>query len=396
MVPDEFEGSLHDLSTWPQEEWPQKAWSQPLTQGGLWPGKGTVDLSVLWKMLEQHKEEQRQATQQVKETAENQTDATWEMVLIQGVLLTILVLISFCWAFCFKKKCFCLRAPLADEVVALARKISGSSNDLPPSYSKLDLSSLEMSVQDYLYPPPTYLEICNDSLQYLDLELGSRRSSRASLGGADLEGRPRLSMTSMASVASRDKRISLMEDGGRRISLMDERGARLSVASCSSCHSQTPVLVSLGAARPTSLVDSRRSSRVSFNEDVNVSNGSTRRLSNNSLILSSKSSKSNSASSSRSTSVSSSRRSSSSETSSRRLSSDGGSQKHSFLETRRASRKVSPPFPSRKVTPPFHSRKTSPPQMGTLDEELRIRLAKVEEDVDAIRVLPEVIEEEEK
>jgi len=77
VVPDEFEGSLHDLSTWPQEEWPQKAWSQPLTQGGLWPGKGTVDLSVLWKMLEQHKEEQRQATQQVKETAENQTDATW-------------------------------------------------------------------------------------------------------------------------------------------------------------------------------------------------------------------------------------------------------------------------------------------------------------------------------
>lgn len=402
-VPDGFEGSLYDL----QGTWPQGGWPQPLTQGGSWPGKGTVDLSVLWKMLEQHKEEQRQQTEQVKVTAENQMDATWEMVVIQGVLLTILVLMSVCWAFCCKKKCFCLRAPLVDEVVAIARKISsGSTKDLPPSYSKLDLNSLELSVQDYLYPPPTYLEICNDSLQYLDLELGSRRTSRASLGGSDLEARPRLSVASRDSVTSRDRRIglmedggrriSLMDDGGRRISLMDDRGARLSVASCSSCHSQTPVLVSLGAARPPSL-ESRRSSRVSFCEDVNVSNGSIRRLSNNSLILSSKSSKSNSASSSRSTSVASSRRSSCSETSSRRLSSDGGSQKHSFLEVRRASRKVSPPFPSRKVSPPFHSRKTSPPQMtSSLDEELRSRLAKVEEDVDAIRVLPELIEEEEK
>ena len=29
-----------------------------------------------------------------------------EMVVIQGVLLTVLVLVSICWAFCCKKKCF--------------------------------------------------------------------------------------------------------------------------------------------------------------------------------------------------------------------------------------------------------------------------------------------------
>ena len=43
------------------------------------------------------------------------------------------------------------------ETVALARKISnGSSKDLPPSYSKVDLTQVGLTLEDHFNPPPNY------------------------------------------------------------------------------------------------------------------------------------------------------------------------------------------------------------------------------------------------
>ena len=42
-------------------------------------------------------------------------------------------------------------------MVAFARKLStGSSRELPPSYSKVDLTSVGLTLNDHLNPPPTY------------------------------------------------------------------------------------------------------------------------------------------------------------------------------------------------------------------------------------------------
>ena len=128
--------------------------------------------------------------------------------------------------------------PLVDEVVALARKISGSSGDLPPSYSKLDLHTLGLSVYDYLHPPPSYLEIGQDNLQYLDLETGCHRPrSSASLCSSGYSRR-----MSKPSLANSDGA------GSRRVSSESlSRLSRLSVVSCSSCQSEMPVYVSVRA-----------------------------------------------------------------------------------------------------------------------------------------------------
>ena len=46
---------------------------------------------------------------------------------------------------------------LGSHVVAFARKLStGSSRELPPSYSKVDLTSVGLTLNDHLNPPPTY------------------------------------------------------------------------------------------------------------------------------------------------------------------------------------------------------------------------------------------------
>ena len=42
-------------------------------------------------------------------------------------------------------------------MAAFARKLStGSSRELPPSYSKVDLTSVGLTLNDHLNPPPTY------------------------------------------------------------------------------------------------------------------------------------------------------------------------------------------------------------------------------------------------
>ena len=125
-----------------------------------------------------------------------------------------------------------------------------------------DLRSLGISVNDYLNPPPAYLDLFTDSLQYLDLEQGHNRLAKLSFCNED------------GTVA---------------------RLARLSVASCENCSAESPVVVpvrpdrtsSSSVSSSASSAASRRSSRnsrVSFSEEVECSNGSIRRLSTNSLI----------------------------------------------------------------------------------------------------------------
>ena len=175
-------------------------------------------------------------------------------------MLTILVLISISWAFCCKRRCFGQQNRDPSVAEALRKLSSGStkSKDLPPSYSRMDLHTLGISVNDYLNPPPQYLELFTDNLQYLDLEQGHNRLAKLSF---------------------------CSEDG------TVPRGARLSVASCENCSSESPVVVpvrsersSISSSSSTSSRRQSRNSRVSFSEEVECSNGSIRRLSSNSLI----------------------------------------------------------------------------------------------------------------
>jgi len=213
------------------------------------------DLSLLWEVLEKHKEHMDE-----KEEAGKHINTTWELVVIQGVLLTILVLVSVSWAFCCKKKCFNRqsRDPSVADALRKLSESSGKVKDLPPSYSRMDLHTLGISVNDYLNPPPQYLELFTDNLQYLDLEQGHNRLAKLSF---------------------------CSEDGSV------PRGARLSVASCENCSSESPVVVpvrsersSISSASSSSSRRQSRNSRVSFSEEVACSNGSIRRLSSNSLI----------------------------------------------------------------------------------------------------------------
>ncbi|CAB4060577.1 unnamed protein product [Lepeophtheirus salmonis] len=115
----------------------------------------------LWKMFqERHKIQESSGSENEK--------GSWEMIVLQGVLLTVLVLISVLWAFCCKKRCFAVESmdSISDSVVALARKLSISSRDLPPSYSKVDLRSVGLTIDDHYNPPPSYDWALEDTLIY--------------------------------------------------------------------------------------------------------------------------------------------------------------------------------------------------------------------------------------
>jgi len=274
----------------------------------------SLDLHMLWQVLERHKEQMAE-----KEVVGNNIDTTWELVVIQGVLLTMLVLISLSWAFCCKKRCFSY--PETVTVSEALRKLSTNSTkskDLPPSYSIMDLHSLGISVQDHLNPPPTYLDLFRDTdLQYLDLEAGHARMAKLSFCG---------------------------DDSSSEVSNSPPRLARVSVASCATCNSESPVIVPIKSHRSSvsssSSASSRRTSRnsrVSFSEEVECSNGSIRRLSSNTLS---------------GLGATSSRRSSSS-------SSEGGSRKSSLLSA--VQRKIGSHSPA------------------VLEAELKSKLARVEQ-----------------
>ena len=82
-------------------------------------------------------------------------------------------------------------------------------------------------MNDYLNPPPAYLDLFTDSLQYLDLEQGHNRLAKLSFCSED------------GSVA---------------------RLARLSVASCENCSSESPVVVPLRPDRSSAASVSSASS----------------------------------------------------------------------------------------------------------------------------------------
>merc|ERR1719394_299343 len=183
-------------------------------------------------------------------------NTTWELVIIQGVL----IIVAIVWAICCRRRCKQRQEELS--VAEALRKVSAARlKDLPPSYSKTDLHTLGISVNDYLHPPPQYLDLFTDNLQYLDLEQGHNRLAK----------------------------LSFCDDDGNV-----PRMARLSVAICENCNSESPVVVPVRSPRSSttsmssSLASSSRrpsrNSRVSFSEEVECSNGSIRRLSTNSLI----------------------------------------------------------------------------------------------------------------
>jgi len=199
----------------------------------------------LWQMIDQHR-----LSSSAKDLEDKRHDTTWELVIIQGILLTLLVVLALVWIVIFRKKCMKRNEELT--VADALRKVSLSKRDLPPSYSQMDIHTLGISVNDYLNPPPNYID-----LQYLDLEAGHNRLAK----------------------------LSFCNDDGSL-----PRLARLSVASCENCSSESAVVVPTAApCRPERLSVSSsssdgsrrpsRTSRVSFSEEVEYSNGSIRKLS---------------------------------------------------------------------------------------------------------------------
>jgi len=83
---------------------------------------------------------------------------TIELVIVQAILLAVLILLSVIWACCCKKRCIGDPTNVSiSGLRSLARKLSTSSNrTLPPSYSKVDLTSVGLTLNDHLNPPPTY------------------------------------------------------------------------------------------------------------------------------------------------------------------------------------------------------------------------------------------------
>jgi len=260
-----FDLSEEDISDATSEvpEWPQEieGWTER-----------SLDLNMLWEVLEKHKK-----VMQERDKATGNIGNTWELVVVQTVILVILALIALMWGFCCRKQCFANN----NDTVSVSEALRKLSKDLPPSYSMRDLHTLGISVDDHLHPPPAYLELFKDDLQYLDLEAGHSRMAKLSFCNGD-QGPPRL--------------------------------ARLSVASCATCSNESPVVVPVERteSRPSlswsrrssttsgsgpgpssasgSIPSSGRTSRVSFSEEVVCSNGSVRRLSSNSRKSSSTSS----------------------------------------------------------------------------------------------------------
>jgi len=310
-----YEGMKHDAET--NSKW--KDMLVPLTMrvpGEEDDGQGLkLDLNTLLKVLDQHSN--------VKEEGHS---TTWQLVVIQAILLAILILVAVAWACCCKRKC-CSQPDEVPRVNAALRKLSSNasikSRDYPPSYSQADLYTLAMSVQDYLYPPPDYPDVFNrkaDDLAYLDLEGGHRRMSKLSFsnpasptssqkslpshGSGHHESRQHHRQDSSASsqilqglpganhhpALSRQSTWSSLTSSHAPLSRQstwsssssaDSRRSSLSRDSATSQRRKSS-LKDPSSRRSSLTPDSRRGSqsRISFNESVECSNGSVRRLSN--------------------------------------------------------------------------------------------------------------------
>lgn len=219
----------------------------------------SLDLNTLLRVLDEHNN---------AKDGEDNSYSTWQLVIIQGLLLTILVIVSITWACCCRRRCFNAAPPRVQDALRKLSLQSTKSKDFPPSYSTADLHTLAMSVHDYLYPPPQYPDINSrscDDLAYLDLEAGHQRLSRLSFSGG---GSP-LIPTLPAPLSWQPSSVSLTSES-----------SKASTDSSGSCGSRKNSIMKDNQSRKSSLSqESRRSSRISFSEAVEVSNGSYRRLS---------------------------------------------------------------------------------------------------------------------
>ena len=172
---------------------------------------------MLWEVLEKHKK-----VMQERDKATGNIGNTWELVVVQTVILVILALIALMWGFCCRKQCFANN----NDTVSVSEALRKLSKDLPPSYSMRDLHTLGISVDDHLHPPPAYLELFKDDLQYLDLEAGHSRMAKLSFCNGD-----------------QGIKLLLLSKSNLPISLSGPpRLARLSVASCATCSNESPVI----------------------------------------------------------------------------------------------------------------------------------------------------------
>jgi len=230
----------------------------------------SLDLNTLLRVLDEHNN---------AKDDEGNSYSTWQLVIIQGLLLTILVIVSITWACCCRRRCFNAAPPRVQDALRKLSLQSTKSKDFPPSYSTADLHTLAMSVHDYLYPPPQYPEInrrsCDD-LAYLDLEAGHQRLSRLSFSGTSSPLQHSSSGGgSSPLIPALPAPLSWQPSS---LSLSSESSKSSAESSSSSSSSRKNSIMKDTHSRKSSL-ESRRSSRVSFSEAVEVSNGSYRRLS---------------------------------------------------------------------------------------------------------------------
>ena len=94
----------------------------------------TLDLSLLWEVIDKHRQE--------KEGLE-ESNSKWELVVIQAVLLTLLILVAIIWAACCRRNCC---RPGQDQL-SVAEALRKISRDLPPSYSKVSQDQCPQSPQ---------------------------------------------------------------------------------------------------------------------------------------------------------------------------------------------------------------------------------------------------------
>ena len=102
----------------------------------------TLDLSLLWEVIDKHRQEKE---------GQEESNSKWELVVIQAVLLTLLILVAIIWAFCCRRNCC---RPGQDQL-SVAEALRKISRDLPPSYSKVSHDQSVSTVTSTLYCRPT-------------------------------------------------------------------------------------------------------------------------------------------------------------------------------------------------------------------------------------------------
>lgn len=228
-----------------------------------------VHLGMIWKILSDRR---NNSTTMYHEYMNNQAKSltrpvsSLELVVFQATLLSLILAAALLWAFCCKNKCIG-DAPLASEIVArhvaaLARKISSSSaRDLPPSYSKVDLTVIGLSINDHFNPPPSYDRAIEAAANSTNAEYIA-----STMNPGEMNRGRRVSRLSVVSTTSSNVTIV----GGAR----GEGGGvwaapqRFHPQPSSQSLPLPPCLVAAGRRRSVLSQDGSRSRRVSFIDEV--------------------------------------------------------------------------------------------------------------------------------